>query len=286
MLRLTTDAAPTRPTEREMRRAQEVQAGFLPRRTPQLATLECAGVTLPAQGLGGDYYDFIKLSPRRLAIVLADISGKGIAAALMTASLQASLRSHYALGVGDLAARLRSTNRLFFECVADGRFATLFLGEYDDRTRRLRYANCGHVPPMLLRCDGSHEWLAPTAGVLGIRDDWACEVAEVALGPGDTLLVCSDGVTEARDGALREFGDERLAAAVLAARRLAPAALLEVIVEEVRRFSGGALVDDLTLVAARPRLTAGPGWGLTDSASGRLTQGRPRKAHADLHPSR
>ena len=283
MYRLAVDEAPTRPTvrptEREMRRAQEVQAGFLPRRRPQLASLECAGVTLPAQGLGGDCYDFIKLSPRRLAIALGDISGKGVPAALMTASLQASLRSNYALGPADLAARLQSTNRLFFECVAEGRFATLFLGEYDDRTRRLRYANCGHVPPLLLRSDGSHEWLAPTAGLLGIREDWTCAVAEVVLGPGDTLLVYSDGVTEARDGALVEFGVERLEAAVHAARRLAPPSLLESLVEEVRRFSGGRLADDLTLVAVRPRLPAG-------SAGGQLTQGRPRKAHADLHPSR
>ncbi len=281
----TAESAP-RPSEREMRRAQEVQAGFLPRHCPWLATLECAGLTIPARGVGGDYYDFIRLSPRRLAIALGDISGKGVPAALLTACLQASLRSHYALGTGGLAARLESVNRLFSESVADGRFATLFLGEYDDRTRRLRYANCGHVPPLLLRSDGSHEWLAPTAGVLGIHADWDCAVAEIALGPGDTLVVCSDGVTEARSAALEEFGVARLEAAVRALRRLAPAALLAALVARVREFGGGDLADDLTLVVARPRLPEGPRRRPGAGEDVRSTQGRTGMSDADLHPSR
>ncbi len=276
---------PLQPSAREMRRAQEVQAGFLPRRRQQLATLECAALTLPALGLGGDYYDFIRLSPRRLAIALGDISGKGVAAALMTASLQASLRSHYALGSSDLAARLESLNRLFFECVAEGRFATLFLGEYDDRSRRLRYANCGHVPPLLVRADGSREWLPSTAGMLGIRHDWSCATADAVLTPGDTLLVYSDGVTEARNAALEEFGESRLESTVRAARRLAPEALLEFLVDEVRSFSGGRLADDLTLMAVRPRLAA-VARGIAGSEPGGSARSRTRSNHADLRPSR
>ncbi len=274
------------PSVRDMRRAREVQAGFLPRRCPQLATLEVAGLTIPAGGVGGDYYDFIKLSPRRLALVLADVSGKGVAAALMTASLQASLRSHYALGTGDLAARLESTNRLFHECVAEGRFATLFLGEYDDRTRRLRYANCGHVPPLVLREDGTREWLAPTAGVLGLGAAWRCAVATTALGPGDTLLVCSDGLTEARSAALEEFGTARLEEAVRALRRLAPAALLAALAARVREFSGGEPADDLTLLVVRPRLLQRPGPWTGAAAGDRSSQGGTGSHDADLHPSR
>ena len=169
---------------------------------------------------------------------MGDIAGKGVPAALMMASLQASLRSHYALGPGDLVARLQSMNRLFHECTAPGHFATLFLGEYDDRTRALRYANCGHPPGLLLRGDGNLERLGSTAMVLGIREEWACGLAETRLSPGDTLLLYTDGATEARDAAGEEFGEERLAEALRAARGLALPELAEAVAQAVRRFCG------------------------------------------------
>jgi sigma-B regulation protein RsbU (phosphoserine phosphatase) len=240
-----------------MERAREVQERLQPKRGPRFTTLECAGLTLPAAGVGGDAHDFLKLTPRRLAIVVSDVSGKGVPAALMAASLQASLRSHFLLGAANLAARLESVDRLFHGCTASGHFATLFIGEYDDRTRRLRYANCGQVPPLLLRCDGGHEWLLPTAGLLGIQADWRATTAAVALAPGDTLVACTDGVTEAMNSAREEFGLGRLAAAARAARRLAPRALLQAVLDDVRRFAAGRLGDDLTLVVARLRNPAG-----------------------------
>jgi serine phosphatase RsbU (regulator of sigma subunit) len=251
-----------------MASARRVQARLLSGGGSPLATLECAGVILPAGGVGGDFYDFIKLSPRRLAIALGDISGKGVPAALMMASLQASVRSHYALGAGGLPERLGSINRLFFECTAPGDFATLFLGEYDDRTRRLRYANCGHLPPLLLRGDGRLERLEPTATVLGIGEGWACGIAETPLAEGDTLLLYTDGASEARNAAGEEFGEERLGWALRAARQLGPGALLGVVVGEVRRWSGRRLADDLTLVVARPRPPAEP-MKLSGSRNGR-----------------
>jgi serine phosphatase RsbU (regulator of sigma subunit) len=289
MHRLAVDEVPTvptiRPTEREMRTAQEVQAGFLPRRGPRLASLECAGVTVPARGVGGDYYDFLRLSPRRLAIAVGDISGKGVPAALMTASLQASLRSHYKVGAGDLVGRLESMNRLFYECTASGHFATLFLGEYDDRTRHLRYANCGHVPPLLLRDDGSLEWLASTTGVLGIQGEWRCATADVALTPGDTLVVYTDGATEAMSPARELFGEQRLADLLAISRGLPLDELLGVVVEEVRRFGGGDIADDLTLVAARPRIPAIADRLFEGPKRDRAIQTGRRARHADLHPS-
>jgi serine phosphatase RsbU (regulator of sigma subunit) len=278
-------AGPARGWEREMRRAREVQERLLPERGPRFASLECAGITIPAAGVGGDSYDFLRPTPRRLAIVVTDVSGKGVPAALMAASLQASLRSHFAIGAADLGTRLESVNRLFHGCTAPGHFATLFIGEYDDRTRRVRYANCGHVPPLLLRCDGSHEWLEPTAGVLGIRADWQTSTAATALAPGDTLVVCTDGVTEAMNPAREEFGLERLAAVARAARRLVPRALLQTVVDEVRRFGDGRLADDLTLVVARPRIPAGACAGSGLARGNGTGEGKRAGGDADLRSS-
>jgi len=281
----TTAGPADRPTEREMERARRVQFHLLPRRAAQLMTLEYAGLTRPAAGIGGDVYDFLRPSPRRLVVVIGDASGHGVPAALMIAGLQATLRSHYALTASDLRARLESINRLFVECTATGHFATLFLGEYDDRTRVLRYANCGHVPPMLLRADGVVERLQPTAGILGVFTDWQCGIAEVQLAPGDLLLACSDGATEARDAAGEEYGEARLAGALRAMRHEALDDVLHGLAEDIRRFTGTPPADDLTLVAARA-LVPDPTARL--SADPRCTRrGAPnrRESDADLHPS-
>jgi serine phosphatase RsbU (regulator of sigma subunit) len=248
-------------SSRELTSARAVQARFQQPGASRLLTLEYAGRSLPAGDLGGDFYDFLRPTSRRLALALGDVSGKGLPAALMMASLLASLRSQYAAGWVPLARMLASVNRLFFECTAEGHFATLFLGEYDDRTRRLRYANCGHVPPLLLRADGVLERLGPTAMVLGIREDWACAVEEVALAPGDTLLICSDGATEARSPSGEEYGDQRLERAMRRSLAVGPAGLgarLQLLIDDVRSFSGGCLSDDLTFVLARLRAPAIP----------------------------
>lgn len=239
----------------EIESASRVQSRLLPRRGPWLATLKYGALACPARGVGGDYYDFMPVGPRRVAIALGDISGKGVPAALMTAALQASLRSHYAVGAGDLAERLRSVNRLFRDWTATGDFATLFVGEYDDRTGVLRYANCGHVPPLLRRADGVIERLAPTAPVIGVLAEWPCAIAEARLAAGDTLLIYSDGASEARNRENEEFGEDRLAACLGAVSRMGVAAALAAIADQVRRFECDGPGDDLTLVIAcsRPR---------------------------------
>ena len=132
--------------------------------------------------MGGDYYDFLELRPGRLALVLADIAGKGVSGALLMANLQANLRSQYAMAVDDLPRLLASVNRLFYENTDDASYATLFFADYDDSSRKLRYANCGHLPPLLLRARGSSqdqvseapkvEWLRSTCTVMGLFEAW------------------------------------------------------------------------------------------------------------------
>jgi sigma-B regulation protein RsbU (phosphoserine phosphatase) len=237
----------------EMAIAKQVQEKLLPQNAPPLATLDYTGACVQARTVGGDYYDFLDLGPGRLGLVLADIAGKGIHAALLMANLQANLRSQYALALEDVERLLQSVNRLFYDSTAANLFATFFAGFYDDATRRLRYANCGHNPPVLLRADGRVERLEATGTVLGLFIPWECEVQEVQLAPGDTLVIFSDGATEAMSDEGEEFGDERLVEAVKAHRQEPPPKLLSTLVETVQVFSGREQEDDLTLLVARAR---------------------------------
>jgi serine phosphatase RsbU (regulator of sigma subunit) len=186
-------------------------------------------------------------------IVIGDISGKGIAGALLMANLQANLRSQYAMVLDDLPRFLKSVNRLFCENTPETGYATLFFADYDDRTSRLRYVNCGHLPPILLRRDGSLEQLDSGSTVLGMFADWECTSCETKLMPGDTLVLYTDGITEATSMDGREFGEEGLIEIVRAECHLSVERLLERILEKVRAFSGREQEDDITLVVARGR---------------------------------
>ncbi len=139
----------------ELEIAKQVQARLFPQTLPALRTLDYAGVCIQARQVGGDYYDFLNLGQERLGLVLGDISGKGIAGALLMANLQANLRSQCALAVDDLQRLLRGVNALFYENTADSAYASLFFAEYDDQAERLRYVSCGHLPALLLRGDDS-----------------------------------------------------------------------------------------------------------------------------------
>jgi len=237
----------------EVEIAREVQSKLFPQKMPPLATLEYAGGCVQARVVGGDYYDFLDLGPGRLAIILADIAGKGIAGALLMANLQANVRSQYALALDNLPLLLKSVNRLFCENIPEDRFATLFFADYEDASRRLRYVNCGHNYPLLLRADGSLERLASTATVLGMFTDWDCTLAETTLHPGDILVMYTDGVTEAPNAEGEEFGEKRLLESIRAQRDRSAADLLVGIAAAVQQFSSGAQADDLTLVVARAR---------------------------------
>ena len=235
----------------ELDMARQVQARLLPQRAPLMKTLDYAGRCVQARAVGGDYYDFLDLGGTRIALALADVSGKGMPAALLMASLQATLRTHCTAGLGDLGVIMRQVNRLLYESTAPQHFATLFIGEYDDKSRQLRFVNCGHNPPVLLKCDGSVQRLAATACVLGAFPDWECAVEETALGPGDLLALFTDGITEATNEKGDEFGEERLIAALNEHRHHAAAETLEAIIRVVQEFGGRDQADDLTLIVAR-----------------------------------
>ncbi|HKN21503.1 MAG TPA: SpoIIE family protein phosphatase [Terracidiphilus sp.] len=239
-----------RRAAQEMDIARQVQNKLLPQKSPVLQTLDYAGACIQARAVGGDYYDFLDLGEGRLGLVLADVAGKGISAALLMANLQAHLRSQSALVAKDLPKTLQSVNRLFYEATEPNKYATLFLGVYDDATRRLLYANCGHNPPVLLRAEQA-ETLTGTATVLGLFEDWQCSIAETCLHPGDTLAICTDGVFEAANPEGEEFGEAGLIAALQAYRQLAAKALLEAVIAAVKQYAPGEQADDLTLIIAR-----------------------------------
>ena len=218
------------------------------------ADAEIAGKCIQTRAVGGDYYDFLDFGAGSLGLVLADISGKGMSGALLMANLQANLRGQYALALEDLPRLLRSVNHLFFKNTETSHYATTFFAVYDEQRRTLRYVNCGHNAPMLLRTDGSVERLEATATVLGLFEEWSCTVAEVQLAPGDTLVIYTDGISEAAEGDdAEEFGEDRLLANIRAHRQQSSADMLDAIVSEVQLFSQGWQADDMTLIVARCR---------------------------------
>ncbi len=237
----------------ELEIAKHVQSRLFPQTLPPLATLEYCGVCIQARQVGGDYYDFLDLGQNRLGFVIADISGKGIAAALLMANLQANLRGLCAIAQQQPDHLLRSVNQLFCENTTDGAFATLFFAEYDDSARLLRYVNCGHLPALLLRDDGSVARLGATATVLGIFKKWECELGECQITPGDILALYTDGITESFNHDGEEFGEARLVDLLRRHRTLSPQAALGSIVDEVLRFSPQEQHDDITLILAKCR---------------------------------
>lgn len=246
----------------ELELARQVQAKLFPQTQPALSTLDYAAVCIQARQVGGDYYDFLELGRDQLGLVVGDVSGKGVAAALLMANLQAHLRNQsvtyssrpYVPFVLEQPQRfLLSVNRLFCENSVDSTFATLFFGEYNDKLRRLRYANCGHLPPFLLRCDGRVERLDATCTVLGLFKGWDCSTGERNLSPGDIVAFYTDGVTESFNDAGEEFGESRLVEALHKHCHLPPQNILASLVDQVRQFSPHEQRDDITMLIAKCR---------------------------------
>jgi serine phosphatase RsbU (regulator of sigma subunit) len=235
----------------ELEIAKQVQARLFPQIFPPLKSLDYAGVCIQARQVGGDYYDFLNLSEDRIGLVLGDIAGKGIAGALLMANLQANLRSQCTIASHEPQRLLRTVNELFFNNTADDAYATLFFADYDDVTQRLRYVNCGHLSPLLLRESNRLERLNSTCTVLGLFKEWDCSVEECQLAAGDLIALYTDGITESFNAAGEEFGEQRLTEALRRHRQLSSRDLLTAIVEEVQRFSPHEQHDDITLIVAK-----------------------------------
>jgi serine phosphatase RsbU (regulator of sigma subunit)/catechol 2,3-dioxygenase-like lactoylglutathione lyase family enzyme len=243
-----------RRVARELQIATEVQARLFPQKRPPIESLDYAGVCQQARQVGGDYYDFLDLGPKRLGMVIGDVVGKGIAAALLMANLQAILRSQCAIALDRPQDVLRAVNRLFCESTLEGGFATLFFAEYDEPTRRLRYVNCGHLCALLLRGNGEVDRLAATGTVLGLFEKWDCEMGERTIESGDIFALYTDGITESFDANDEEFGEERLLVTLRKHCDLCAREAIDAVVTEVGKFSPSEQRDDITMIVAKCRL--------------------------------
>jgi phosphoserine phosphatase RsbU/P len=232
--------------EYELKRAREIQQMLLPSTLPQVSGIQLAGAWQPAREVGGDYFDVIQLDDMRVGICVGDVAGKGITAALLMANLQASFR---AFATADASPKLVCTKLNKFLCanIAAGKFVTFFYAVLDREKRTLTYENAGHCPGLLLRQNGETESLCGGGAVLGALPDWTYEDFQVELGAGDKLILSTDGITEAENAQLEEFGEGRL----LEAARANVDGALEAqrhIMQCVTAFCGGNFRDDATLL--------------------------------------
>jgi sigma-B regulation protein RsbU (phosphoserine phosphatase) len=233
--------------EREVAEARSIQQGLLPMSIPQRAGYEIAGAWQPAQSIGGDYYDVLEFDEATLGLCIADVSGKGLPAALLMSNLQAAVRglASPALSPEGLCTRL---NSLVCHNTGNDRFITFFYAQLDGPARLLRYTNAGHNAPILLHCDGSHERLQDGGGVLGVFPNQTFASSAASLVPGDRVIFFTDGVTEACDAAGEEFGEVRLVHLLQEHRAAAASALQEKILAAAGQFSSGHWHDDATLL--------------------------------------
>jgi serine phosphatase RsbU (regulator of sigma subunit) len=245
---------------KEVELAAEVQRLFLPRSDPEIAGFEIAGAMHPARVVGGDYYDFLPRPDGRMRLVIADVSGKGVAAALLMSATAAAvqLETNEPRKLCDVVSHL---NKELYALQDDGRFVTVLVGELDLRNGALRYINCGHNPALLLRGDGREtEWLGASCTPVGMTPEMDCSVEEIRLAPGDTMVWYTDGLTEASDRAAKEFGTSRLLESV----RLHSGGSAREICEQLWRDAAAftqrdSLDDDLTLMVVKMKSAPEPG---------------------------
>jgi len=238
--------------ENEVSIAREVQLQLFPKKLPSIPGLELAAICRPARSVSGDYYDIIPLGGTRVGIAVADISGKGIFASLLMASLQAALRSAASMnGNLDTAHIVSLLNQHLFQTTSDDRYATLFYAVYDTETRMLTYTNAGHLPPLLMT-DGRVQTLAEGGTVIGLIEDSTYQQGSVEVPHGSVLMVFSDGLTEPENVFGEEFGVGRLQEELLRERDAPARKLAEDLIESAERWSGSAeQADDMTVVIAR-----------------------------------
>lgn len=259
IIHLLEEVSEKKKLEQELEIAREVQATLFPKQLPHPRGMVIFGGCEPARVVSGDYYDFIVEDEARLDIVVADISGKGISAALLMANLQAAMRNQLLSmkhdspeGIGNALAEVMTqlNQQIYLNSPAE-KYATLFLGRYDAEARRLWYCNAGHLPPILLNGEGAR-FLDPTGMVIGLLPDARYEAGCVALTPGSLLAVFTDGVTEAVNKQDEEFGSDRLISALRDARTRTPEGVYHSVIEKIRAWQGDLPQhDDITLIVAK-----------------------------------
>ncbi len=243
------EALKRRELEHELNLGRTIQERLLPGRDPVIPGYEVAGVNLPSQMISGDYFDYIELPHGHLGIAVADVSGKGLPAALLAASLQGTLRSHVE-NLYSISAIMERANNALARSTAAETFATLFYGVLDP-AGGLTYVNAGHNPPILLRSDGSTEFLNRGGTVLGMFRGSKYEQGTVELEPEEYLVIYTDGLTEAESGD-EFFGERRVIETALRARGAPARVMASLLVTEADAFSGpGTPTDDMTVVVAR-----------------------------------
>ena len=247
---LADQAAQRERMNREIEIAREVQQRLFPQRIPQIAGVGLAGMCRPASEVGGDYYDLIEMEDGHLGFAIGDVSGKGISAALIMASLRASLRGLVLDDPGDLAQMMQKVNRLVYEASSSSRYATFFFSILDPQTREFRYVNAGHNPPVLVK-QGSGELrrLEACGPVVGLLPFAVYETVSLILEPGDLLIAYTDGISEAMTVEDEEWGETRMLEAVPRRPSASAAEVLEQVFRAADEFTAGAEQhDDMTLL--------------------------------------
>ena len=248
---IASEVAQRERLNRELEIAREVQEHLFPQNHFAVPGLDYAGRCRPARGVGGDYYDFLELPDTAFGIAVGDISGKGIPAALLMASLQASLRGQTISGAGDLAKLMSNVNQLIFETSPANRYATFFFGQYEPSTRQLKYVNGGHNPPMIFR-NGEVLRLEDGGPVVGLFKAARYSQGAVSLESGDVLLFYTDGISEAMNAADEEWGEERMMETVRACQSRPAVEMIDELMRAADAFAAGAPQhDDMTIIVVK-----------------------------------
>jgi serine phosphatase RsbU (regulator of sigma subunit) len=237
--------------QKELALAAQIQKDFLPKKNPPCENFDIAGANIPCNQVGGDYYDFISIDACRLAIIVADVSGKGMGAALLMASLRAALIAELGpqLKLENMAAKL---NGFVHSSSASNKFITFFFCELDMRTGVIRYINAGHNPPIVIAKDGGVARLNPTGFCLGMFPAVAYEVSQVTLDKGDMAVLYTDGITDARNKANSEFGEENLIGLLKKSVKKPASEIVEKVRAELASFAAGVEpFDDMTLIVLK-----------------------------------
>jgi sigma-B regulation protein RsbU (phosphoserine phosphatase) len=241
-----------RRLESELELSQVVQRALFPQRMPVIAGLELAAFSRPAEIIGGDYFDFFKFHDGSHGLVIADISGHGVSAGMLMSSLQTAIQT-MAPDTDSPAEILERINRFYIHNINFTTFVTVFLAKFDTNSRTLTYVNSGHNPPAIFRkSEGRVNWLTRTAPAIGLDEHYSPKMVSLKLLNGDVLLLYTDGLTEALNNEMEQFGVERLVEFLQNAADLSVSDMLQVVRKGVSAYGGDLpLADDLTLVAMK-----------------------------------